>query len=53
VGLGFSPRNWSFCRLFFPMLGDFGLPSPDSWCITRIFLVAVLEGWVTQSPISQ
>jgi hypothetical protein len=44
--------------LFFLMMpGGSGLPSPDTVgrkeYVTRIILVAVLEGWATQSPISQ
>jgi hypothetical protein len=44
-------------KLFILMLGGSGLPSPDTTArkkyVTRILLAAVLEGWATQSPISQ
>jgi hypothetical protein len=43
--------------LFFLMQWGSGLPSPATATskkyITRMFLAAVLEGWATQSPISQ
>jgi hypothetical protein len=43
--------------LFILMLGSTGLPSPDTTArkeyVTRILLATVLEGWATQSPISQ
>jgi hypothetical protein len=53
---------WKSCSrlsvgLFILMPGGFGLPSPDTAAskgyVTRILLVAMLEGWATQSPISQ
>jgi hypothetical protein len=44
-------------KLFILMPGGSGLHSPDTAAIkkyvTRILLAAVLEGWATQSPISQ
>jgi hypothetical protein len=44
-------------KLFILMPGGSWLPSPDTAAIkkyvTRIVLAAVLEGWATQSPISQ
>jgi hypothetical protein len=44
-------------KLFILMPGGSGLPSPDmaAWkeYVTRILLPAVLEGWATQSTLSQ
>jgi hypothetical protein len=44
-------------KLFILMPGGSGLPSPDTTArkkyVTGILLVVVLEGWATQSPISQ
>jgi hypothetical protein len=44
-------------KLFILMPGGFGLPSPDTTArkkyVTRILLATVLEGWATQTPISQ
>jgi hypothetical protein len=51
--LGFSPRPNLSVGLFFLMPGGSELHSHESWYVTRIFLAAVLEGWATQSPISQ
>jgi hypothetical protein len=44
----------AFRRLVLPNARRFWASFPrHSWYITRIFLAAVLEGWATQSPISQ
>jgi hypothetical protein len=44
-------------KLFILMPGGSGLPSRDTAArkkyVTRILLAAMLEGWATQSPISQ
>jgi hypothetical protein len=45
---------WLSVGLFFLMSGGSGLPFPQhNWYITRIFLADMLEGWATQSPVSQ
>jgi hypothetical protein len=44
----------AFHRFVLPDTRRFWATFPrHSWYITRIFLATVLEGWVTQSPISQ
>jgi hypothetical protein len=44
-------------KLFILMPGGSGLPSPDTVArkeyVTRILMAAMLEGWATQSPLSQ